>query len=172
MPVMDFEHHSPRISPSAYIAPDATIIGQVSIDADAVVMFGAVVRGDRDAIVVGAGSNLQDCVVIHGDPGAPTFIGKDVSVGHGAVVHGATVHDCVLVGMNATVLSGSIIGEGSIIAAGAVVLENNVIPPNSLVAGVPGVVRRETTESERAHIRANATTYRTLAQSYREQQPR
>jgi carbonic anhydrase/acetyltransferase-like protein (isoleucine patch superfamily) len=134
-------------------------------------MFGAVIRGDREEIVLGEGSNLQDCVVVHADPGFPARIGAGVSVGHGAVIHGATLADSVLVGMNATVLNGAVIGEGSIVAAGAVILEGTVIPPHSLVAGVPGSVRRDTTPEEREHIRTNATTYLALAATYRGASP-
>jgi carbonic anhydrase/acetyltransferase-like protein (isoleucine patch superfamily) len=147
------------------------VIGQASVHAGAVVMFGAVIRADREEIVLGEGSNLQDCVVVHADPGFPARIGAGVSVGHGAVIHGATLHDSVLVGMNATVLNGAVIGEGSIVAAGALVLEGAVIPPHSLVAGVPGSVRRDTTPEEREHIRANAETYLDLAATYRGAQP-
>lgn len=166
MTIIGFGDHSPEIDPSAFIAPGAAIVGEVHIHENAVVMFGAVVRADRAHIVLGAGSNLQDCVVVHGDPGFPTLIGEGVSVGHGAVIHGATIHNDVLVGMNATVLNGADIGEGSLIAAGAVVLEGTVVPPHSLVAGVPASVRRETTTAERTHILANAATYRELAQAY------
>lgn len=164
---IDFGPHSPSVHPDAFIAPSASVIGQARVHAGAVVMFGAVIRADREEIVLGEGSNLQDCVVVHADPGFPARIGTGVSVGHGAVIHGATLHDSVLVGMNATVLNGAVIGEGSIVAAGALVLEGAVIPPNSLVAGVPGSVRRDTTPEEREHIRANAETYLDLAATYR-----
>lgn len=167
MTLIDFGQHSPRVDPTAFIAPGAHVIGQVIIQADAVVMFGAVLRADREEIVLGERSNLQDCVVVHGDPGFPAHIGNDVSVGHAAVIHGARLEDSVLVGMNATVLNGAVIGEGSIVAAGAVVLEGTVVPPHSLVAGVPASVRRETTHDEREHIRANAATYQALAATYR-----
>jgi carbonic anhydrase/acetyltransferase-like protein (isoleucine patch superfamily) len=171
MTIIDFGQHSPRVHPDAFIAPSASVIGQASVHAGAVVMFGAVIRGDREEIVLGEGSNLQDCVVVHADPGFPARIGAGVSVGHGAVIHGATLADSVLVGMNATVLNGAVIGEGSIVAAGAVILEGTVIPPHSLVAGVPGSVRRDTTPEEREHIRANATTYLALAATYRGASP-
>lgn len=164
---IDFGPHSPSVHPDAFIAPSASVIGRARVHAGAVVMFGAVIRADREEIVLGEGSNLQDCVVVHADPGFPARIGAGVSVGHGAVIHGATLHDSVLVGMNATVLNGAVIGEGSIVAAGALVLEGAVIPPNSLVAGVPGSVRRDTTPEEREHIRANAETYLDLAATYR-----
>lgn len=163
---MTFGGHTPQVEDGAWIAPTATLIGQVSIGAGAVVMFGAVLRADRDAISLGAGSNLQDNVVVHGDPSFPTHIGSGVSVGHSAVVHGATIGDNSLVGMNATVLNGASVGEECLIAAGTVVLEGTVIPPGSLVAGVPGKVRRELSLEEKTAIRDNASTYQELARRY------
>ncbi len=165
--ILPFDGVLPDIDPSAYVAPTATLIGRVRVAADAVVMFGAVLRADRDAIVLGPGSNLQDNVVVHGDPGSPALIGSGVSVGHGAVVHGCTIEDDCLIGMNATVLNGARIGAGSLVAGGAVVLEGTEVPPRSLVAGVPGKVRRGIGDEELERIRANAATYRALAQAYR-----
>src|SRR5690625_5680958 len=123
------------------------------------VFYSAVLRGDMDAISIGDGANLQDGVVVHTDPGSPARVGRDVSVGHGAVLHGCTVEDGALIGMNATVLNGAVVGEGSLVAAGALVLEGTQIPPRSLVAGVPAKVRRPLTDAEVAHCRANARTY-------------
>jgi carbonic anhydrase/acetyltransferase-like protein (isoleucine patch superfamily) len=167
MPLFRFDSHHPSVADDAFISPTATLVGEVSIHARAVVMFGAVLRADRAAITLGEGSNVQDNAVIHGDPGFPAVVGRDVSIGHGAIVHGATLGDRCLIGMNATVLNGAVIGEGSLIAAGTVILEGTVVPPNSLVAGVPGKIRRETTPEEREHIAANAATYRELALRYR-----
>ncbi len=168
MPLLPFREHQPSVSPTAWLAPTATLIGDVTVHDQAVVLFGAVVRGDRASISVGAGSNLQDNVVVHADPGFPATIGSGVSVGHQAVVHGATVEDNVLIGMGAVILNGSVIGPGSIIAAGSVILEGDIIPPRSLVAGVPGKVRRTTTDEEVQAIKDNAATYRELKDSYRE----
>jgi carbonic anhydrase/acetyltransferase-like protein (isoleucine patch superfamily) len=168
MPVMPFGSHHPEVSDTTFVAPSATLIGDVVLGSDCAVMFGAVLRADRDAIRVGEGSNLQDNVVVHGDPGFPATIGRGVSVGHGAIVHGATIADHCLIGMGAILLNGCSIGEGSLIAAGAVIRPGTVIPPGSLVSGVPGQVKREVTEDERAHIRQNAATYRELARVYRE----
>lgn len=167
MPLFRFDSHHPSVADDAFISPTATLVGEVSIHARAVVMFGAVLRADRAAITLGEGSNVQDNAVIHGDPGFPAVVGRDVSIGHGAIVHGATLGDRCLIGMNATVLNGAVIGEGSLIAAGTVILEGTVVPPNSLVAGVPGKIRRETSPEEREHIAANAATYRELASRYR-----
>jgi len=166
MTILKFGEHTPTVSATAWLAPTATVIGNATVKDDAVVMFGAVIRADREQIVVGVGSNLQDNVVVHADPGFPAIIGAGVSVGHSAVIHGATLEDDVLIGMNATVLNGCRIGAGSLVAAGSVVLEGTQIPPGSLVAGVPAKVRRDTTLEERAEIKNNAETYRALARQY------
>ena len=168
MPILPFESSLPTVGNNVFLAPSATLIGEVRIDERVTIMFGAIVRADRAAISVGSGSNLQDNVVIHGDPGFPTVIGSDVSVGHGAIVHGATVENNCLIGMGATVLNGAVIGEGSLIAAGTVVLEGTVVPPGSLVAGVPGKIRRSVSDEERTAIQENARTYQRLGAAYRE----
>ena len=161
--ILPLDGRSPTVDPTAWLAPTAVVIGEASIAAEASVFYGAVVRADMDQIWVGSGSNLQDNVVVHTDFGFPTRIGAGVSVGHAAVVHGCTVEDNCLIGMNATVLNGAVIGTGSLVAAGSVVLEGTRIPPRSLVAGVPGKVRRELTEEEYAKILRNAQHYRDLA---------
>ena len=112
------------------------------------VWFGAVIRGDSEAITVGSQTNLQDQVVLHADPGFPCRIGDRVTVGHGAIIHGATVEDDVLIGMRATILNGAVIGAGSIVAAGALVSEGKVFPPRSLIVGVPAKSLRQVTEEE------------------------
>jgi len=169
VPEYEFDGVRPEVAPSAFIAPTASLIGRVTIAEDAVVMFGAVIRADRDDIVLGPGSNLQDTAVVHCDSGFPATIGANVSIGHGAVVHGCTVEDDCLIGMNSTVLNGAVIGSGSLVAAGAVVLEGTRIPPRSLVAGVPAKVRRPISDEELDGIRGNAATYRDLAAQYRAQ---
>lgn len=148
------------------LPPGARIVGDVSVGPRASVWFNAVLRGDSASIVLGEGSNLQDGVAVHADPGSPVLIGRDVSVGHNAVVHGSTIGDGVLVGMGAVVLNGAVIGENSLIAGGAVVLEGAQIPAGSLVAGVPGKVRRALTPEEIAGIRDNAARYRANAARY------
>ena len=158
--------HAPTTAADAWIAPGAFVIGDVTLEAEASVWYGAVLRGDGDSIRIGAGSNLQDNAVVHTDPGFPVTVGTGVSVGHGAVLHGCTVGDDVLVGMNATVLNGARIGSGSLIAAGALVTENADIPPGSLVAGVPGKVRRELTDDELTHVRTNAQSYVELSRRH------
>ncbi len=164
--IREFGGQSPQIDATAWVAPNATLVGNVTLGAESSVFYGAVLRGDTDAIVLGARSNLQDNVVVHCDTGVPTTIGSGVSVGHGAVVHGCTIEDDCLVGMHATVLNGAVIGAGSLVAGGAVVLEGTVVPPRSLVAGVPAKVRRELTDDELAGIRANADHYVELSRAH------
>ena len=164
-----FDGIEPQVAPSAYIAPSADLIGRVVVSDHACVLFGAVVRGDTEQITVGEGSNLQDGVVVHADPGFPATIGAGVSVGHNATLHGCTIADNVLIGMGATVLNGATIGEGSLIAAGSVVLEGKAIPPRSLVAGIPASVKRELSDEEYQGVVKNAEHYVALAQKYRSQ---
>jgi carbonic anhydrase/acetyltransferase-like protein (isoleucine patch superfamily) len=168
MTVLPYLHHTPQVSPSSFVADNASVIGDVHIADDAVILFGAVMRGDIEAIHFGEGSNLQDNCVIHTDENYPTRVGKYVSIGHSAVVHGATVEDRCLIGMGAVVLNGAVIGEGSLVAAGSVVLEGSQIPPGSLVAGIPGKVRRPLTDEEKQHIIENAEKYIARGRIYRE----
>jgi carbonic anhydrase/acetyltransferase-like protein (isoleucine patch superfamily) len=150
---------APAVADSAFVAAGAVIVGDVRLEADSSVWYNAVLRAEAEPIVLGEASNLQDTVVCHVDAGYPLSVGRRVSVGHGAVLHGCTVEDDSLVGMNATVLNGAVIGAGSLVAAGAVVLEGTIVPPGSLVAGVPAKVRRELSDAEREGIRRNAASY-------------
>lgn len=149
----------PSIAETAWVAPTAVILGAVTLRDNASVWYNAVLRADNTPIVIGEGSNLQDGVVVHTDPDASVTLGKGVSVGHNAIIHGATVEDNCLIGMGATLLNGSVIGEGSLVAAGALVTQGMVVPPGSLVAGVPAKVRRELTEEERMGVLENAEVY-------------
>lgn len=161
------DREGPEVAEGAFVAPTATLIGQVRLAEGANVWYGAVLRGDEDEIVIGEGSNVQDNTVMHTDPGHPVHVGADVTIGHGAIVHGATVEDRVLIGMGATLLNGCVIGSGSVVGAGALVSEGVVIPPRSLVLGVPGKVRRETTEEEREAIARSAPGYVARAERHR-----
>ncbi len=151
----------------AFVHPLAFVCGDVTLHDGASVWPFAVLRGDNERIVVGEGSNVQDGAVLHADPGLPCVLGARVTVGHRAVVHGATVEDDVLVGMGAVVLNGAVLGTGSLVAAGAVVREGMVVPPGSLVAGVPARLVRATTDDERARIRRTAEAYLRLQARHR-----
>ncbi|WP_374946740.1 gamma carbonic anhydrase family protein [Agreia sp.] len=166
MSLIPFEGQTPQVADDVWLAPSSTLIGRVSLGAFSSVFFGTLLRGDSSDIVLGERSNLQDNVVVHADAGYPARVGDGVSVGHGAVLHGCTIGDDSLIGMNATVLNGAVIGANCLIAAGAVVLEGAVVPDGSLVAGVPGRVRRELTEDEREGIRTNASHYVELSRAY------
>lgn len=158
----------PEIDPEAFVAPTACVIGDVVLHAGASVWYGAVVRGDTERITVGASANVQDNVTLHADPGFPVTVGERVSIGHNAVVHGATVGDDCLIGMGATVLNGAVIGAGSLVAAQALVPQGMVVPPGSLVAGVPAKVKRELTAEEREGVTLNGTLYADLAKAHQD----
>lgn len=150
---------SPDIAHSARLAENASVIGDVRLEAFVTVWYGAVLRGDAGPIRVGGGSNIQDNCVLHCELGQPLILGQNVVVGHGAILHGCTVEDGCLIGMGATLLDGCVIGEGSIVATGALVPRGKVIPPRSLVMGVPGKVVRPVTDQEAADTIANAQWY-------------
>jgi carbonic anhydrase/acetyltransferase-like protein (isoleucine patch superfamily) len=156
----------PTIAPSAYIAPGAVIIGDVTIDEEVAILSHAVLRGDAAPIVVGRGSNVQDSATVHADVGFPTRIGAYVVIGHNAIVHGATIEDICLIGMHATVLNGARIGTGSIIGAAALIAEGTAVPARTLMLGVPAKPRRELSDEEVARIRDNAQSYIDLSRTY------
>ncbi len=153
-------------SKMTFIAEGATVRGDVSLGDHVSIWFGAVVRADRDRIIIGDCSNVQDNAVLHTSAGHPLCIGEDVSVGHGAILHGCTIADRVLVGMGAIVLNGARIGKDSILGAGAVVTEGMEIPPGSVVVGIPGKVIKEVSADQKNHIIENARNYWNLARSY------
>jgi carbonic anhydrase/acetyltransferase-like protein (isoleucine patch superfamily) len=158
----------PQIDESAFVAAGARVVGAVRLEEGASVWYNAVLRADGDSITIGAGSNLQDNVSVHVDRGSPVVIGRDVSVGHNAVVHGCTIGDGSLIGMGAVILNGARIGAGCLIAGGAVVLEGAEIPAGSLVAGVPGKVRRALGDDEKERLRGNARIYREHLAAHRD----
>ncbi len=145
----------PDVDQASFIAPNATISGNVTLGKDVSVWFNAVIRAECDSITIGDESNIQDHVMIHIDVGIPVSIGKRVTMGHSAVIHGCTIEDDVLIGMNATVLNNAVIGRGSLVAAGALVPEGMIVPPNSLLAGVPARIKKtfsqEEVEKRQAH---------------------
>jgi carbonic anhydrase/acetyltransferase-like protein (isoleucine patch superfamily) len=157
-------HH--KLEGTAFVAPNSTVIGKITAGNDVGIWYGAVVRADKDKISLGARSNIQDNCVVHTSSGHPVTIGDDVSVGHGAILHGCTIQNSVLVGMGAIILNGAIIGNESIIGAGALVSEGKNIPPRSLVLGVPGKIVRQVTDEEAIGILKNALSYVELAREH------
>lgn len=156
----------PTIAESAYIAPGAIIIGDVTIGEECVILSGAVLRGDNASIVVERGANVQENATVHVDPDTPTRIGAYCVIGHNAIVHGSTIGPSSLVGMHATVLNHSDIGAGSIIGAGALIAEGTVVPPQTMMLGVPAKPRRAVSDEEAAGIRRSAEGYVRLSREY------
>lgn len=158
--IRSYQGHTPIIPASCYVDVSAQLLGDVAMGENASVWMNAVVRGDVNSIRIGANSNIQDCAVLHGMRYKyPVIVGDWVTIGHNATVHGCVVEDACLIGMGAVILNNAKIGEGSIIAAGAVIPENMQIPANSLVAGVPGKVRRELDDKDRELILQYARNY-------------
>ncbi len=153
---------APRIDAAAWVAPSAVVIGDVELAAGASLWPTAVARGDVCSIVVGEGSNVQDGAVLHGDPGQPVTIGADVTIGHRAVVHGATLEDGCLIGIGAIVLNGVTVGAGALVAAGSVVTRD--VPAGALVMGAPAVVKRQLDAAAIEAQRQHARRYRELAE--------
>ncbi len=164
---MDVAHHPELIDDTAFVAPNATVVGEVRIAAEASVWFGCVLRGDNEPIVIGPRTNIQDLSVIHTDEGVACTLGMGVTVGHHAVLHGATVADGALIGIGAIVLNGAVVGSEALIGAGAVVTEGQVIPPRHMALGVPARVVRELTEDELERLRAAAAHYVARAEKFR-----
>nr|WP_272889512.1 gamma carbonic anhydrase family protein [Stutzerimonas stutzeri] len=152
--------------PESWVAPSATLVGKIRLDAGANVWFGAVLRGDNELIHVGVNSNVQDGSVMHTDMGYPLTLGTGVTVGHNAMLHGCTVGDYSLVGINAVILNGAKIGKYCIIGANTLIAEGKEIPDGSLVVGSPGKVVRELTEQQKKMLEASAAHYVHNAQRY------
>ena len=154
----------PQIHPDAWVAETAVVIGNVQLAAGASLWPTAVARGDVCPIVIGTGSNVQDGAVLHGDPDSPLTIGADVTIGHRAVVHGATLEDGCLIGIGAIVLNGVTVGAGALVAAGAVVTRD--VPPGAVVMGAPAALKREQSPEAIAEQRQHARRYRRLAMAH------
>lgn len=155
------------IHPTAFIAPGAVVLGDVTLGSETSVWYNAVLRADLAPILIGEGSNIQDLTMVHVDEGVPTVVGSRVGVGHRAILHGCTVEDDCLIGMGAILLNGVRVGRGSVVGAGAVVPEGMEVPPGSLVLGVPGRVVREVDEALRQRAAANWRHYVALAGQHR-----
>ena len=157
---------TPQLDPSVFVAPGAVVWGKITIAAESSVWFNAVIRADSEAIRIGRETNVQDLCVLHADEGFPCQLGDRVTLGHAAIVHGATVEDDVMIGMRAVVMNGARIGRGSIIAVGSVVTEGVIIPPNSIVMGLPGKVVREASKGDHERIAHAARHYVETARRY------
>ncbi|SDG03495.1 gamma carbonic anhydrase family protein [Sulfitobacter delicatus] len=157
----------PNVSPEAWVAPDANVIGKITLAAESSVWFGSTLRGDNEMITVGRGSNVQENCVFHTDMGYPLTVGEDCTIGHKVMLHGCTIGDNSLIGMGATVLNGAKIGKNCLIGAGALITENKVIPDGSLVMGVPGKVVRELDEAAIQALTASAKHYAENATRFR-----
>ena len=166
--IMELSGKSPAVSPEAFVAETATLIGDVTVGKDSSVWFGAVIRGDNEPITVGKATSIQDNAVLHTEKGHPLTIGDNVTVGHGAIVHCASVGSNTLVGMGAVLLDGAVIGDHCIIGAGAVVKENAVVPDGTMMVGVPARPVRELSPEQIAFL-DGASPYVGLAHAYLEE---
>ncbi len=157
---------APEIAASAWVAPDANVIGKIVLESDVSIWFGATLRGDNEEIRVGRGSNVQENCVLHTDIGFPLIIGADCTIGHKAMLHGCIIGEGSLIGMGATVLNGARIGKGCLIGAGALITEGKDIPDGSLVMGAPGRIVRQMNEASIARLLASAAGYRSNARRF------
>ena len=157
--IYSLDNQSPIFNETNFIAPDASVIGNVELKENASIWFGVVIRGDNDPIIVGENSNVQDGSVLHTDVGAPLSIESGVTIGHKVMLHGCTIGENSLIGMGATILNGAKIGKNCLIGAGALITENKEIPDNSLVMGAPGKVVREVDAELAAKLTASAVHY-------------
>lgn len=158
---------APQIDPTAWVAPDANVIGKIVLEASSSVWFGATLRGDNEEIRLGENSNIQENCVLHTDMGYPLVIGANCTIGHKAMLHGCTIGEGSLIGMGATILNGAKIGRGCLIGAGALVTEGKEIPDGSLVMGAPGKVVRTLDAAAQARLIQSAESYRDNARRFR-----
>ncbi len=157
---------TPRIAPSAWVAPNASVIGDVTLGERVSIWFGAVLRGDIDRISIGAGSNIQDGSVCHADPGRPLLVGEHVTVGHMVMLHGCTIGDHCLIGIGAVVMNGAVIGKNSVVGAGSLVTEGKEFPDGSLIMGSPAKVVRQLDAAALEKLQQNAANYVKNGQRY------
>ncbi len=157
-----------KIHESAFIAEGAVVLGNITVGEESSVWFHSTVRADRESVTIGKRSNIQDNAVVHVDAGFSVYIGDNVTVGHGAIIHGSIIEDNTLIGMGAIILNGAKVGKNCIIGAGALVTQNMMIPDSSLVVGNPGKVMRKVTEEEKQSNLHNATVYVEEGKHYKE----
>jgi carbonic anhydrase/acetyltransferase-like protein (isoleucine patch superfamily) len=166
MPLFAFEGREPKVSPEAWIAPTATLVGDVLVEAEASIWYGAVLRADFGPIVVRRGANVQDGSVLHGGRDPVTEVGEGATIGHLCVVHGAIIHEEALVGNGATVLDGAVVGRRALVAAGCTVPPGMTIPEGMLAVGLPARIVGETTGAARQWVETNPEIYRELARRH------
>ena len=159
MAIYQFGEHAPEIDSSAYVAESANVIGKARIGSNASVWFNVTIRGDNELIAIGANSNVQEGCVLHTDPGFPLNIGNDVTIGHQAMLHGCSVGEGSLIGIQAVILNGAKIGRNCLVGAGALVTEGKEFPDNSLIIGSPARVARTLSDEDIARMRANTANY-------------
>ena len=159
MPIYSLGLHAPQIDPQSWVAPNATLIGQVHLARNASIWWNATLRGDKDLIQIGENSNIQDGSVLHTDPGIQLIVGRDVTVGHLVMLHGCTVGDGSLIGIGAILLNRSVIGKNCLVGANTLIPEGKVFPERSLIVGSPGKVVRELSDEEVARLPGSAERY-------------
>jgi carbonic anhydrase/acetyltransferase-like protein (isoleucine patch superfamily) len=169
MSIYQLGDHTPEIAASSFVADTATVIGKVSLQDHASVWFGATLRGDNERITIGENSNVQEGTVMHTDMGYPLSVGRNVTIGHQAMLHGCTIGDGSLVGIQAVILNGAKIGKGCLVGAGALVTEGKEFPDHSLIIGAPAKVARQLTPEEVAALQGSADSYVKRAQLFKTQ---
>ncbi len=168
--IIKYRDKTPQIAESAYLAPNTTVIGDVTIEEDASIWFGTVIRGDNQPIHIGRGSNIQDNSTLHCNRYSGMTVGENVTVGHNVILHSCTIGDKCLIGMGAIVMDGAVIGENSIVGAGALVTPGKIFPAGSLIVGSPARVKSEVTEDALASAMASGEEYRKRAEEYKKSQ--
>ena len=169
MSIYQLGEHAPEIDASSFVADSATLVGKVSLHANTSVWFGATLRGDNERITIGENSNVQEGAVMHTDMGYPLTVGKNVTIGHQAMLHGCTIGDGALIGIQAVILNGAKIGAGCLVGAGALVTEGKEFPENSLIIGSPAKAVRTLTAEDTARLLASAASYVQRGQLFKTQ---
>lgn len=164
--ILEYKGVKPRIGKNVFIAPTATVIGDVIIKDNASIWYGTVLRGDRATITVGENSNIQDNCTVHADPGESTIIGDNVSVGHNAVIHACTIEDDCIIGINAVVLSNAYVKTGSVVAAGSVIKQGQAVGPYHLMVGIPATFKKELSKASAEKHMETAKSYHKLASEH------
>src|SRR5471032_2655180 len=169
MSIYQLGEHAPEIDASSFVADTATVIGKVSLHANTSVWFGATLRGDNERITIGENSNVQEGTVMHTDMGYPLSVGRNVTIGHQAMLHGCTIGDGALIGIQAVILNGAVIGKGCLVGAGALVTEGKTFPDNSLIIGAPAKAVRVLADDDVARLLASADSYVQRGQLFKTQ---